>query len=118
MVEWRDGIFILLHKENPVAKLDDKQIIDIYTGKITNWKEVGGKEAPITVVNKAEGARPGAIPSLLQAEGTGHQSKGHHRRQPTGHQDRRGESELHRLRLYWHGRVCRHHERSHQAPFR
>jgi phosphate transport system substrate-binding protein len=35
--------------------LSNSQITDIYTGKITNWKDVGGKDAPITVVNKAEG---------------------------------------------------------------
>ena len=29
--------------------------IDIYTGKIVNWKDAGGNDAPITVVNKAEG---------------------------------------------------------------
>lgn len=51
----RDGIGIILHKSNPVASLSDAQIIAIYTGRITNWKEVGGKDAKITVVNKAEG---------------------------------------------------------------
>lgn len=51
----RDGVCVILHKDNPVAKLKDDQVIAIYTGKITNWKEVGGKEATITVVNKAEG---------------------------------------------------------------
>jgi phosphate transport system substrate-binding protein len=51
----RDGVGIILHKENPVQALTDEQVVAIYTGKITNWKEVGGKEAPITVVNKAEG---------------------------------------------------------------
>jgi phosphate transport system substrate-binding protein len=51
----QDGICIILHKNNPVSKLDDKQVVDIYSGKVTNWKEVGGKDAKITVVNKAEG---------------------------------------------------------------
>lgn len=50
-----DGIGVILHKDNPVKTLTDQQVIDIYTGKITNWKEVGGKDTHITVVNKAEG---------------------------------------------------------------
>lgn len=51
----RDGVCVILHKDNPVKTLDDAQIVAIYTGKIVNWKVVGGKDAPITVVNKAEG---------------------------------------------------------------
>lgn len=51
----RDGVGIIVHKDNPVRALTDEQIIAIYTGKIINWKEVGGKEAAITVVSKAEG---------------------------------------------------------------
>lgn len=51
----KDGIAVIVHAENPVKELSKEQIIGIYTGKITNWKEVGGKNAPITVVNKAEG---------------------------------------------------------------
>jgi len=51
----RDGVSIILHKDNPVQSLSDQQVVDIYTGKIKNWKEVKGKDAPITVVNKAEG---------------------------------------------------------------
>jgi phosphate transport system substrate-binding protein len=51
----RDGIGIILHRKNPVARLSEKQIIAIYTGQVTNWQQVGGKNAPITVVNKAEG---------------------------------------------------------------
>jgi phosphate transport system substrate-binding protein len=50
-----DGISVILNKANPVETLNKQQIIDIYTGKIINWKEVGGNDAPITVVNKAEG---------------------------------------------------------------
>lgn len=51
----RDGVCVILHMDNPVKTLDDAQVVAIYTGKIVNWKEVGGKDAPITVVNKAEG---------------------------------------------------------------
>ena len=51
----RDGVGIILHKDNPVQSLTDEQVIAIYTGNITNWKDVGGKNTPITVVNKAEG---------------------------------------------------------------
>ena len=50
-----DGISVILNKANHVETLDKQQIIDIYTGKIVNWKDIGGNDAPITVVNKAEG---------------------------------------------------------------
>jgi len=50
-----DGITIILHKSNPVKALSNEQIVAIYTGQISNWKTVGGKDQPITVVNKAEG---------------------------------------------------------------
>ena len=50
-----DGVGVIVHASNPVAKLNRHQLIDIYTGKIVNWKEVGGANSPITVVNKAEG---------------------------------------------------------------
>ncbi len=51
----RDGVAIILHKENPVQALSEEQVVAIYKGKITDWKDVGEKHAPITVVNKAEG---------------------------------------------------------------
>lgn len=51
----RDGVCPILHQENPVQALTDEQVVSIYTGKITNWKAVGGTDTPITVVNKAEG---------------------------------------------------------------
>lgn len=50
-----DGVSIILNKANPVESLAKQQIIGIYTGNIVNWKDVGGNDAPITVVNKAEG---------------------------------------------------------------
>jgi phosphate transport system substrate-binding protein len=51
----RDGIGILIHRSNPVQSLSNAQITGIYTGRISNWKEVGGEDRRITVVNKAEG---------------------------------------------------------------
>src|SRR5690606_29991714 len=50
-----DGVCVVLHKDNPVKQLDKQQLIDIYTKKITNWKDVGGGDATIVVANKAEG---------------------------------------------------------------
>lgn len=50
-----DGVSIILHRDNPIKSLSNDQIRDIYTGKIANWSEVGGRDARITVVNKAEG---------------------------------------------------------------
>lgn len=51
----RDGISIIIHQDNPVKSLSNQQVVDIYTGKINNWQQVNGNNAPITVVNKAEG---------------------------------------------------------------
>lgn len=51
----RDGIGIILHGDNTVAALSDRQVVAIFTGGITDWSAVGGEAGPITVVNKAEG---------------------------------------------------------------
>jgi phosphate transport system substrate-binding protein len=51
----RDGICLIVHRDNPVQSLSDEQVVAIYTGRVENWKDVGGSDAPITVVNKAEG---------------------------------------------------------------
>ncbi len=51
----RDGISIIVHADNPLDKIVRKQVVAVYTGKIKNWKELGGKDAPITLVHKAEG---------------------------------------------------------------
>ena len=50
-----DGIGLVVHQSNPVTELEDSQVIGIFTGSIMNWQEVGGRDAPITVINKAEG---------------------------------------------------------------
>ena len=50
-----DGIGLIVHESNPLTSLDAHDIRNIYTGKFKNWKDVGGVDAPITVVNKADG---------------------------------------------------------------
>ena len=50
-----DGVCMILNRRNPVKTLTDDQILYIYTSRITNWSQLGGSDAPITVVNKADG---------------------------------------------------------------
>ena len=50
-----DGISLIVHASNPAVSLSKPQIVDIFTGNITHWSVVGGTDARITVVNKAEG---------------------------------------------------------------
>jgi phosphate transport system substrate-binding protein len=51
----RDGVCLIVHKDNPVKSLSSEQVVGIYTGQITNWKEAGGNDAPIAAINRAEG---------------------------------------------------------------
>ena len=46
----RDGIAVVIHADNPVAALSNEQVAGIYTKKIANWREVGGRDAPIHVI--------------------------------------------------------------------
>ncbi len=48
----RDGIALIVHPENPVNSLTIDQLRLIYTGKITNWKEVGGADTPILLLSR------------------------------------------------------------------
>ncbi|MFZ3070637.1 MAG: phosphate ABC transporter substrate-binding protein [Anaerolineaceae bacterium] len=47
-----DAIAIIVNLENPVDQLTLQQISDIYSGKITNWKEVGGEDRPIVRLSR------------------------------------------------------------------
>lgn len=51
----QDAICIIVHRDNPVQGLTDAQVIDIYRGRIKNWKEVGGSDTSISVIHHAEG---------------------------------------------------------------
>lgn len=51
-----DGIAIIVNPENTVSDLTIEQIADVYTGKITNWKELGGKDAEIVLIGREAGS--------------------------------------------------------------
>ncbi len=51
----RDGVGIILSARNPVSALSEAQVVGIYRGEIERWAELGGRDAPIVVVHKAEG---------------------------------------------------------------
>lgn len=51
-----DGIAVVTNTANKVKDLTVDQVKDIFTGKITNWKEVGGEDAPIVVISREEGS--------------------------------------------------------------
>ena len=51
-----DGIAMIINPENTVEDLTLEQIADIYTGKITNWSEVGGQDAEIVLIGREAGS--------------------------------------------------------------
>lgn len=52
----REAFVFLVNKNNPVDNLSMQELKDIFTGKITNWKEVGGASRPINVVQRNKGS--------------------------------------------------------------
>ncbi|MFH1226277.1 MAG: phosphate ABC transporter substrate-binding protein [Planctomycetota bacterium] len=47
-----DGLAVVVHPSNPVNKLTSAQLADIFTGKIANWKDVGGKDVRIVILSR------------------------------------------------------------------
>ncbi|MBU3678880.1 MAG: phosphate ABC transporter substrate-binding protein [Candidatus Kapabacteria bacterium] len=47
-----DGLAIYVHKSNPVKQLTMEQVKNIFTGKVTNWKDVGGPNKPILLYSR------------------------------------------------------------------
>ena len=52
----KDGVAVVVNPESTIENLTIEQIKKIYIGEITNWKEVGGEDAPIVVVSREEGS--------------------------------------------------------------
>lgn len=58
-LEWfalaRDGLAVIVHADNPLQHLSEEQVAAIFRGELTDWSQVGGDDAPITVISKADG---------------------------------------------------------------
>ena len=65
-----DALVFLVNENNPVDSLTTEQIRDIYSGKITNWKEVGGEDAEIGPLQRDEGAGSQALRKKLVMKDT------------------------------------------------
>ena len=64
-----DGIAVVVDKNNAVANLTKDQLVKIYTGEITNWKEVGGADQKIVVIGReASSGTRGAFEEILDIE--------------------------------------------------
>ena len=68
-----DGIAIIVNPANPVGDLDVETIAKIYTGEITNWKEVGGNDAEIVLIGREAGS--GTRDGFESITGTGDKCK-------------------------------------------
>ena len=65
-----DALVFVVNADNPVDSLTTDQIRDIYAGKITNWKEVGGNDAPIIPFQRNENAGSQALMKKLIMQDT------------------------------------------------
>ncbi|MCR4715696.1 MAG: phosphate ABC transporter substrate-binding protein [Lachnospiraceae bacterium] len=64
-----DGIAVISNKSNTVSNLTKEQLVDIYTGKISNWKELGGNDESIVVIGREAGSGTrAAFEELLEIE--------------------------------------------------
>lgn len=65
-----DGIAVITDKQNQVTNLTTEQLTKIYTGEITNWKDIGGDDQKIVVIGReASSGTRGAFEELLKVDG-------------------------------------------------
>jgi len=62
-----DGVAAIINPDNPIQALTTQQVIDIYSGKITNWKSIGGEDLAIDIFTRdeASGTRSVFVKKLL-----------------------------------------------------
>lgn len=66
-----DGIAVIVHPDNPVQDLSIENVSKVYTGEITNWKDLGGSDSEIVLIGReaGSGTRDG-FESITGTEGT------------------------------------------------
>ena len=64
----KEAFVFFVNKENPIENLTLEQVQDIYSGKITNWKEVGGTDSEILAFQRPEnsGSQTGMLSLVMQ----------------------------------------------------
>ncbi len=65
----KDEIVPIVHQSNPLQKLSWEQLSNLNTGKITNWKELGGPDLPVKVTTSHEGSSTKAVFQLMVMDG-------------------------------------------------
>lgn len=64
-----DGIAVIVHPDNKVTEITSEDLVKVYTGEITNWKDLGGDDQPIVVIGReASSGTRGAFEELLKIE--------------------------------------------------
>ncbi|KRP86572.1 MULTISPECIES: phosphate ABC transporter substrate-binding protein [Pseudomonas] len=51
----KDGIAMIVHRDNPLNDISSEQVVNLYTRKTVNWSELGATPGPVVLVHKAEG---------------------------------------------------------------
>ncbi len=51
-----DSLVVVTHPENPVSEISMAQLRDVYTGRINNWRQLGGENRPIQVMTRVDGS--------------------------------------------------------------
>jgi len=65
----KDGLAMIVHPDNPVSNLSWTQVRKVYTGEITNWRELGGADKRIHIIAREEGSGTrGAFEDLVMRE--------------------------------------------------
>lgn len=57
----KDSIVVIVNKDNPVGALSKDQLKDLNSGKVKNWKDVGGPDLPVVVVTSHAGSATRAV---------------------------------------------------------
>ena len=51
-----DGIVLVVNKANPLVDMTTEQVKDVFTGKVKNWKEIGGTDSPVVLIGREVGS--------------------------------------------------------------
>jgi len=72
----RDGVAVIVNRDNPVRHISMHQLKDVLTGRVTNWKVLGGRDAPVHVAWRSKGQ--GSVEFILEHLTLKHEQIGPH----------------------------------------